>query len=162
MAPTMSHQDSRARAEKAFRLNACGRTWQEVADTLGYKTRAGARQAVQRLLTSTPAESVEDGRRTAAESLRVVQSMLFGRLANAAQRQDDKTLVAVAREIRSTVSESAKMRGLYAPVKHDVDVRVEQSATAILDRAEQELLALASKTTPASIGTAVLDAEVVE
>ncbi|MBM4536284.1 hypothetical protein GS433_18005 [Rhodococcus hoagii] len=162
MAPTMSHQDSRARAEQAFKLRACGRTWQEIADSLGFKTRAGARQAVERFLASTPVESVEDGRRTATESLRVVQAMLFGRLANAAQRQDDKTLVAVAREIRSTVSESAKMRGLYAPVKHDVDVRVEQSATAILDRAEQELLALANTNTAASIGAAVLDAEVVE
>lgn len=158
----MSHHDSRARAEEAFRLKACGRSWQEIADEVGYKTRAGARQAVERLLAQTAPETIEAGRQTAAESLRVVRSVLFGRFAAAARREDDQTLAALSREIHRNVGEAAKLGGLYAPVKHDVDVRVEQSATAIVDRAEQELLALANKSTPAPIGAVVLDAEVVE
>ena len=55
---------------------------------------------------------------------------------------DDQTLTMLSREIRGTVSEVAKLNGLYAPVRHDVDVNVRQSATAIIAEAERQLLAI--------------------
>lgn len=59
--------------------------------------------------------------------------------------------------MRSLTAETAKLGGLYAPVRAEVDVNVHQSATAILDRAESELLALAER----QHQPAVIDAEVV-
>jgi hypothetical protein len=41
----MNRQDSRTRAEQAFRLRAMGRSWQEIADALGYRGRQSAQDA---------------------------------------------------------------------------------------------------------------------
>jgi hypothetical protein len=158
MAPVMNHQDSRARAAAAYRLRAVGRTWQEVADALGYRSCGAAHTAVTRHLDRTPAESVSTARRSATESLRIVQSVLFERFADAKQRGDDETLAMLARELRNNVGEVAKLRGLYAPARSEVEINIHQTATAILDRAESELLAL---TAERQRQIPVLDAEVI-
>ena len=159
MAPVSNRQDSRTRAEEAHRLRAVGRTWQEIADTLGYRTRAGAIQAVQRLMDRTPPETPKAARLKADEALRITQSILFGRLAVAVRDHDDDLVARYAKEIRSTVTERAKLVGAYAPAQAVVDVRVEQSVTAVIDRAEAELLALLPGQ-PHQAVLPILDAEV--
>lgn len=149
----MTRQDSRARAEHAFRLRACGRTWTEISTELGYRSRDGARLAVDRLLASKSTDPAAE-RATSTETLRVLQAALFGRFAVAAQDGDDQSLVAYSKELRSLVAETARINGLYAPVKHEHDVSVHQDAAAILERAEADLLALAKSN--------VIDAEVVQ
>lgn len=136
----MPHQDSRRRAEQALRLRSCGRTWTEIADALGYRSRAGARQAVERLVASTAPETTTEGRRTSVEALRVLRSVLFDRFAEAAQRGDDQTLALMSKEIRSNIAEQAKLDGLYAPLRSEVEVAVKSSPTSIVDQAERQLL----------------------
>lgn len=153
MAPVMNRQDSRARAEHAFRLRACGRTWAEIATECEYRSRQSAQQAVDRLLASRPTDPATE-RATSTETLRVLQAALFGRFAAAAQGGDDRSLLGLSKELRSLVAENARINGLYAPVRHEHDVSVHESATAILDRAEADLLALAKSN--------VIDAEVVQ
>ncbi len=144
MPPTGSRQDSRARAERAFQLHACGRTWAEVSQELGYKSRGAAQLAVKRLHDRTPPESSDAARRSAAESLRITSSVLFGRFGDAARRQDDAALAMLNRELVRNRDQVAKLLGLYAP--DQVDVNVSTSASAILERAESEFLALAQNT----------------
>ncbi|ANE80146.1 hypothetical protein A7U43_13205 [Mycobacterium adipatum] len=163
MAPTMNRQDSRGRAEEAFRLRAAGRTWAEISRTLGYKSRGAAALAVKRMMDRNPPATAENARATADESLRITQSVLFGRLAAATQRGDDETLTKVAKEIRATVAERSKLAGAYAPERQQVDVNVTTDATAIIDRMESELLALvAQRPAQTALGGNIIDAEIEE
>ena len=159
----MNRQDSRRRAERAFQLRSVGRTWQEIADTLGYKGRQSAQEAVARHLRQTPPESPAAARRSASEGLRITLSTLFASMADAKQQGDTSAVVSTARAIADTIDKSAKLNGLHVPVAQQVDVNVSTSAAAILDRAEAELLALAAATTqPPQRHLAVIDAEVME
>lgn len=146
----MPHRDSRARAEQAFRLRSLGYTWQAVADHFGYRSRSAAQLAVNRHLERSPAETTEGARKSATERLQITAQILAERLFDARERGDDDRLVAVSRELRNTTSEMARLNGLHAPVKSEVDVNVSTSATAIVDRMEADLLALVAHRQPQS------------
>ncbi len=120
------------------------RTWAEVASECGYRSRQAAAQAVERLDSRHPPESVESARRRAVDRLRIVDSVLLGRFADAARRDDDQAVALFAREIRGTTIELSKLLGLYAPPPtQQVDVSVSMTPAAIIDRMEADLLALA-------------------
>jgi hypothetical protein len=70
----------------------------------------------------------------------------------------DLLVVAVSRGPRATTDQMAKIDGLHAPIRQEVNVTLRQSAAAILDRAERELLELVDKRE--RVGD-VIDAEVV-
>lgn len=152
MAPTLSRQDSRARAEEAWRLRVVGRTWWEIANELGYGSAGAVYTAVQRLHKRTPAASPDTVRRSAAEGLRVMRAVLFERFADAKDRGDNEDLTLLGRELRNNIAEDAKLHGAYAPVKSQLDVNVSTSATAIIAAAKQQLLAIDN----------TIDAEVIE
>lgn len=159
----MSREDSRRRAERAHRLRALGRTWQEIADAEGFRSRRAAQLAVQRYTTAEPGDSAEDVRRSASETLRITRSILLGRLADATKRGDDQALVSLSREVHRNIDQWSKLIGAYAPTTQDVNVRVEQSPAAIIDRMETELLALvAQRQPPIPVGGNVIEGEVVE
>ena len=145
MPPVMSHQDSRSRAEAAFRLRSCGRTWTEISAELGYRSRDGARLAVARYVDRQPALSADTVRRSAHEGLRVVRAVLFERFADAKERGDDDDLIALAKEIRANTAETVKLHGAYVPVRTEVDLSVTTSAAEAVNRLEQELLAIAAQ-----------------
>jgi hypothetical protein len=157
----MNREDSRRRAERAWRLRCVGRTWQEVADAEGFHSRRAAQLAVQRHLAREIPESPEQARCAASDGLRITRSILFASLAQAKKDGDTQAVVAVARAITDNIDRQAKLLGLHVPVAQQVDVRVHQSASAILDRAEAELLALVPPQ-PRPAVLPVLDAEAVE
>jgi hypothetical protein len=147
MPPVMSRQDSRSRAEQAFALHACGRTWADISRELGYKSRSAACDAVTRLHRATPAASPDVVRRSATETLRLLRSMLFDRVVVAKAAGDDDTLIALHRELTRNLSETAKLHGAYAA--QQIDVNVTQTPSELIAEAREKLLA-------------VIDAEVVE
>lgn len=159
MAPVMNRQDSFRRAERAYRLRVAGRTWAEIADAEGFKTRRGAQLAVRRHLAREEPESIEDQRRAAVDGLRIAQAVLFERLGLAVQRDDDDRIVSISKEIRAHIAETSRLNGLATPVRSEVDVRMSTSAVAILDRAERELLAI---TTDRQRALPAIDAEAME
>jgi hypothetical protein len=59
-----------------------------------------------------------------------------------------------SKEIRSTVTERAKLVGAVAPSQAVVDVNVSADATAIIDRMESELLALVAQQRQPSLPSA--------
>lgn len=162
MAPVMPHRDSRARAEQAFRLRALGYTWRAVADHLGYRSAGAAQSAVNRHLERTPPETVEGARKSATERLQISAQILAERIFEARASGDDDRLVPLMRELRNTTAEMAKLNGLNVPVAQQLDVTVHQSATAIIDRMEAELLALSARQPQTLQPGNVIEGEVIE
>lgn len=159
----MNRQDSHRRAERAYRLRCVGRTWQEIADTEGFKTRRGAQLAVQRHLAREQPESAEDQRRTASDGLRITKSVLFATLADAKQRGDSQALVSAAKAIADIIENDARLNGLHMPQRTEVDVNVSADPRAVIDRLESELLALVAQREPrTAIGGNIIDAQVEE
>lgn len=161
----MSRQDSRARAERAHRLRAIGRSWQEVADTEGFRSRRSAQRAVARLLAAELPEGVESSRRTAAESLRITTAVLFERFAAAADRNDDAAAALLNRELVRNRDQLARLLGLYAPERAEVshDVSGLQGA-AFVEAIRTRALALVEANTATAAAPALpsIDAEVIE
>jgi hypothetical protein len=122
-----------------------GYTWQQIADNLGYRSRQAAQQAATRFEAKNPPESVEAARRREGEALRIIKATLFERFADAKHRGDNDAMVALSRELRNTSDAIARLNGLNTSVAQQVDVNVHHSATAIIDRMETELLALAAR-----------------
>jgi hypothetical protein len=162
----MNRQDSRARAEQAFRLRAVGRSWQEIANALGYRSRGAAQLAAKRLLDRNAPESNEAARRSASEGLRITMATLFTTLSDARERRDDQTVISAARAIGDTVDKITRLNGLLVPVAQQVDVTVTQTPAAIIDRMESDLLALAAQHQQQhrqhQLPGNVIDAEVIE
>jgi hypothetical protein len=139
----MNRYDSRARAERAFGLRAVGRTWQEIADALGYKSRGAAQDAVRRHMDRTAPDSPEAARRSALESLRITSATLFGAFSAAATRRDDKALAALNAELARNRDQFAKLTGAYQPERAEVEVAVmvQQTPADLLAEYEAKLLA---------------------
>lgn len=115
-------RQTRARHEQAARLRACGRTWQEIADHLGYRSRKGAQIAVARLYAQMR-DSPDLSRRSLVEGLRIVNQVLYEQLAGAKARNDTAGVVACSRELRSCSEQMARLDGLHAAAQVDVTVR---------------------------------------
>lgn len=144
-------------------MAATGATWAEIANSLGYRSRQAAQQAVKRLGDRTPPESVEAARRKHDNALRLLQRSGFTRYLNALQSGDDDTVLRYSKELRSTIAERAKIGGAYAPQRTEVEVQVSTDATAIIDRMEAELLALVAERPPqTALQGNIIDAEVEE
>ncbi len=86
-----------------------------------------------------------------------MRATLFEQFADAKARQDNEDLTLLARELRNNISEDAKLHGAHTPQRTEVDVTVRQSATAILERAEADLLALTGR----QPGLPVIEGEVI-
>lgn len=141
MAPVMSHSDSRRRAQAALELRARARTWQSIADQLGYRHRNAARSAVHRLL-KIDRPSAEESRADSAEQLRVLRSALFDHLAVAERDGDTETVTKVAREIRANLDSLATLDGLNAIQRREVMVTVTRSPADLIDAVRAELAQL--------------------
>ncbi|OBI78922.1 hypothetical protein A5664_17105 [Mycolicibacterium fortuitum] len=162
MAPVMPHRESRARAEQAFRLRSLGYTWQAVADHFGYRSCGAAQTAVNRYLDRQLPETIEGARKSATERLQISAQILAERIFEARAAGDDDRLVPLMRELRNTTSEMTRLNGLNVPVAQQVDVNVQHSATAIIDRMEAALLELtARQRQPHSVPGSVIEGEVI-
>lgn len=145
----MSRENSRRRAARARDLRSTGKTWQQIADSEGFRSRRAAQLAVARLAAAEPAENPATLRRSAADGLRITKSILFGGLAEARQQGDHQAVVSYARAIADNIDKDAKLNGLVVPVAQQVEVNVTQTLPALIADTRQRMLE-------------VLDAEVVD
>lgn len=152
MVRVMPLKDSRARALEALRLRARRKTWQEIADELGFRSRGGARLAVCRLVGTMDADpryaAVE--RAVSAASLQEQENGLFDLYESAVRRQDDEAAASLSRELRSLVTDRAKLTGIAAPQRTEVNVNL--SVGEMIAQTRQRLLALDN----------TVDAEIIE
>ncbi|CAA0136336.1 Uncharacterised protein [Mycolicibacterium vanbaalenii] len=144
MPPTGPRADARARAEAALRLKCRGRTWQEIADELGFKSRSSALHAVKRLMLREPPEDVLAARTFTTGAYRQVTAALFDSLEAAKKAQDHEAVVSISRAIAYVQDKNARLTGQQIPVAQEVDVNVQVHSTthAVIDQAERDLLAI--------------------
>lgn len=154
--------DSRARAERALRLRCRGHTWQEIADAEGFKSRSSATLAVKRLILREPPEDVITSRTYTAGAYRLVTATLFESLAEAKAKPDNhEAVVSISRAIAYVQDKHAALTGQKVVVAQEINVQVTSSATAVIDQAEKDLLAIASGHRDAGL-LPVIDAELVD
>lgn len=164
--PSMSRQDSRARAERVVLARAvlC-RSWREIMRTEGFKSVGAVQQTYRREMARRrlPARDLAD--LTAQEILErrdTTTRIAVSQLTEARRAGDISGVAAMIREIRQNDVETAKMLGLYEPQR--VDVNVNTDPAVIINRLEAELLALVAQREPqAAIPTQgnIIEAEVV-
>jgi hypothetical protein len=151
--PVMSRSASRQRTEDAYVKHLLGHTWQQIADQLGFRSRQGAQTAVARYLDANPPDTPKAALRAWLDRKRHARAALFRSMAAAEAQGDHQAVAQLSAALDRNDSEVAKVCGFYAAEKLDVNVR--QSATAIIDRMESELLALAEA------GNNIIEGEVV-
>jgi hypothetical protein len=161
MPQVMPLRESRARAERVFIMRSVGcQPWSRIRDELGFTSVGAAQMAYKRFLARNP---VPDGSTVFAEIIerkRVTTGAAMTALARAGRDGDRAAVAQLAGVISRSDAELAKLYGINAP--EVLNVNVEHSAGAILDRAEAELLALAKSQPQALLALSVIDADVIE
>ncbi|GAT16270.1 Uncharacterised protein [Mycolicibacterium thermoresistibile] len=152
----MDRKSSRARAENAWRLRVRGRLWREIAEELGYRSPRSAQKAVEDFLARTPPTDAETLRRAMGDGLTMIRQKLLDALDAAEEAGDHQAVATLGRAAADTIEKQAKLAGLHIAIPQQIELNV-RSAAAVLERAEQELLAIAQQ--PQS---EIVDAEVVE
>lgn len=164
MAPKGPRADARAKAEAAFRLRCRGRTWQEIADELGFKSRSSATLAVKRMMLREPPEDVTQSRTYTAGAYRQSIASLFRQLEKAEAANDTEAVVSINRAIGYIADKNARLTGQQIPVvqevDHNVNVQVNSSTTTVIEQAKKDLLAIAAGNHEAG-ALPYIDAEVV-
>lgn len=142
--PTMSRAESRARAERVVLQRAVMRkSWREIMRAEGFKSVGAVQNTYKREMARRRLSARDLGQLTAQEILErrdTTTRIAVGQLIEAQRAGDATAMAQMLREIRQNDVETAKMLGLYEPER--VEVNLTQSPSAILDRAEAELLAL--------------------
>lgn len=162
MPQVMPLRDSRARAERVFVMRAVGcQPWSKIRDELGFKSVGAAQMAYRRFLARNPVPESTTVFAEIIERKRVTTGAAMTALARAGRDGDRAAVAQLVGVVSRSDAELAKLYGLNAA--EELNVHVEHSATAILDRAEADLLALA-KSLPGQRPEllAVIDAEVIE
>lgn len=161
--PDRPRKASQQRAADAYNHRCMGRTWREIAQLCGFKSHSSAAHAVRRHINRMPAEDRNLMKAVTAGSYRIVTARLHRLLAQAEQDGDATAAATLGRTIADIEDKHAKLTDQYSPTK--VDLTVHQTAGAVIDRAEAELLALAGEqpAIPAPVvGLPVLDAEIID
>lgn len=150
MAPEGTRRDSRARHEKARHLRACGLTWQAIADELGYQTRSAAQSAVERL-QARERDSPDAARRSLVDGLMLGKQLIFEQLADEQTRKNPQAVAVLARELRATTAELARLDGLA--VAQRVDVTVTQDVSERLAGLREAMLAQLDEQATQALGS---------
>jgi len=108
------------RQAEALRLRKAGRTFEEIAEALGYSHASGAHKAVVTALKETLREPAEEYRELHRSRLEAIVSAYWGEM----QRGNEKAAAVVSKAL----ADLAELDGLNAPR------RVEQKLGSIDDR----------------------------
>lgn len=161
MAPAGPRKTARERAAAAYQLRCIGRTWTEIAAAQGFGSHTAAHTAVRRHIARMPTEDQDLARALSAGTYQLIKAQLF-ELAAASKAKGHERSAAEAMVAAANVQERHdRLVGIQAPTK--VDVTVTGTAITVIERAEEQLLALAAQTRAAiPSGLPVLDVEAVE
>jgi hypothetical protein len=165
--PKPGTTENRERARQAFELRARGQTWAKIADTLNYSSPAAAYKAVQKHANKRPPERIDTNRKLSIHNRHNAIEYLWAlaKAAGSAGRYADAANV-VSR-IVDAQDKLDRITGVAMAPLTEITVNVGgSSAVAIIEQAEQQLLALASArpTPPAALenGPEPIDAEIID
>jgi hypothetical protein len=128
MAPVMPTVRSRERAREAFDLRSNRMPWSEVAKRLGYRSIGAAQTAVKRHVERNSRDSTQVQVATHCNGVEVRIRSMMTMYVQAYRSNDVGSVVLLNREIRANEDHLAKIGGLYAPAKSEVDVRSDPGA----------------------------------
>lgn len=110
------------KAQQALELRMAARTWQEIAEALGYKDPTGPLFAVKSLLRSSLQTPIEEYRQLNAERLTKVMQVHW------------RNMIAgnpiSANIVMRAIQQLSGLMGLEAPVKIQIDLRTEAEKVA--------------------------------
>lgn len=160
----MTHRASRARAAEAYTRHLDGDTWQEIADALGFRSRQGAQDAVNRHLAETTPDPSNIARRKWTDRKHRQRRRLCRQLSVAETLNDSQAVAQLSAAIDRVDDQLAKAENYYAPQKLDVTVG-RSPAELLAESKAQTLAALAERRGNVGalpVATNVIDAEVIE
>ena len=150
----------RKRAANAYRLRCTGRTFDEIATELGYGSPASAHKAVIGHIRRMPTEDQEMARALSAGTYQQVIAELFAVAKKATESGRLPPAVQALEAAANTRHKNDHLQGLHVAVATKVDVNVQHTAVAVIDRAKEDLLALIAKQQSAA-ALPVIEAEVI-
>lgn len=133
MPPVMDRKSSNERCERAWKLRVAGRSWQEVADAVGFKSRQNACAAVNKWLKKNPPDQLETARRANGDGIRLVRATLFESMAAAKRANQHRTVSELGRTILESFEKEARLLGLHIAVPTEVNVTVQTMAEILTD-----------------------------
>ncbi|WP_279097863.1 hypothetical protein [Gordonia bronchialis] len=133
--------DARERAERVYYLRAvAGLSWRQIARETGYSSVGGAQRAYERHVARN---ELPNGQTTLAEILerkRFRQGVTTKGISTAMQRGDLSALASLLRASVADDTELAKLFGLNAPERHQVQAVVATTTTDLLDQLEAKFI----------------------
>jgi len=116
------------REYEVIKLRLQGRTYQQIADELGYADHTGAREAYLRGMARHPAETVEEWRKVEVSRLESSIAILWPKI--------EAGELNAFPHFMAAIKEEAAILGLYAPKESRVEVTT-YDGRALRERAEQ-------------------------
>lgn len=141
MPPVMDRKSSRARAEQAWRLRVRGRTWQEIADEVGFKSRHSAFKAVRTFLEKNPPDDIETMRRAVGQVMVETIATVRESMEEAHDAGNHRNVAELGKVILDGLDKRAKLEGLYVAVPTVVDVNVTQTVVEMITDTRAKLQA---------------------
>lgn len=141
LGPTGNRTHTRARAEKAWRLRVRGRTWQEIADEVGFKSRHSAQKAVRVFLEKNPPDDIATMRRAVGLVYAETLATLRDSLDEAYEAGKHRDVAELGKVILDGADKTAKLEGLYVAVPTVVDVQVTQTVVEMITDTRAKLQA---------------------
>lgn len=132
----------RERDTLALEMKSHGRTYQEIADALGYNDRSDAHEGVRRALAEVPAPRVNEARQRMLEEVDVIKRRVWEFLENNLIKPaedgeplevDYQASLKAAAELNKLLATERALLGLDAPTKTEVDVKSVRFTIAGLD-----------------------------
>jgi len=157
----MDRKASTQRCRQGWELRCRGRTWQEIADQLGYKSKHNAYAAVTRWIKQNPPDDLTTLRRATGDTIRHLATRLADEAHHALEEGQRAEAANLARAALDGLDRYAKLTGQHTPVEVNVNV----TATAALADTRARLLdAIDAATTepPAITAQAPIEAEVID
>ena len=142
MPPVMNRADSRERCRQGWDLRRRGRTWDEVATELGWKSRAAACKAVNKWLTQNPQDDLETMRRASGDTLVEMTTKLAAAVPDALEAGKFRDAAELGKVVIDGVDKYAKLTGQHVVVPKQVDVTVTQTLTQVLAQTRERLMSV--------------------
>jgi len=162
----MDRKSSNQRCRDAWELRCRGRTWQEIADQLGYKSKHNAYAAVTRWIKQNPPDDLTTLRRATGDTIRNLATRLADEAHHALDDGDRAEAATLARAALDGLDRYAKLTGQHIPVEVNVNVTATQALSdtraRLLEAIDAATTEPAAITAQAPLEAEIIDAEVVE
>lgn len=145
MPPIGPRNTARKRAAEAHRLRSLGRTWDDIANTLGYGSPASAYKAATGHIARMPREEQDIARAYSAGNYRQIIAALHDLAGRCAKLGRTTAEVQALAEAAAVQERHDKLMGLHIAVASKVDVNVHHNATELIESAREQMRALAQQ-----------------